>query len=1326
MADTYLNKKGAQHRAEKTKEWADARFVRYTTYNAVGVAGNGKNVSVLSPQTLFVPDGLIMGGTALSAGLVTRGICGVTTPDGKGGCTKENLYLNYDGNNNYSRKVVLGAGGAGNEIANSSGAYTYSAVRGDQMVAYVTNYVPGAIKTWFDSNVHIPSIKTLNTNNSSTLPVSSSEARSGSGSINLHKVSKTGKFSDLNNRGEAFLSWGGQNFAGSYGPIDSAMIGDLSANRLAFMTPAGISVEYSRDSGTTWQDYGATDSQKLALTSTGANFIIGKADSSNKATERYMLRISLHTSEGKVYTQLNKFALYVSTNGSNGSYCTIRARTQNNYLNKVDKWDVFANKQSIAGWSGWNIINTSTITTYGNTASSQYGEIQLIFGCTSGSTSYAGLQIQRLMGFGGVGWQTPSNMAKYGTIYSYDYNQNAIFPAGLNATSLSEGGTPLANKYLGKAIATTTVLGGVKSKATGTTAGRYYNVQVNSDGTMKVNVPWTDTNTSHSHSAGVGLVGSGSAGTSGTYTYKAKLRSETALTVDSATATTSGNVYPVAVDKSGYLSLNVPLAGFEDILKGIKGRTQVEWNALNAGEYGSNSTYNGATLPPVILENNSGFWNSASGRPLDISFHFTKKEKITTLQVKCPPYSGVNPTMTVYYAQKGDAGLTLYKEIATISTADRKAYEFNEEGISADYWVVRFTSSGWIDLRLCSPSGLFTTGLYTEECHQQIMDRFNGYQPVGNYQPKGDYVTYDNASKDIYLGSHGIHSGTRPSSGSATLMGNGYWIQESSVGVSSAVSGGVAVSSEMTPDYIYVSNRKITINSSGIVSDAGTFKFDGNPGSVATSADLINYQKKGNYVTIDTAQTITGRKTFNSPANVNGQEVATAIFKTSNGGQLIIGKEGPNSGTMLRFDQTAGTTRLRFRASATPGAIVWSQPEKGAVLYFDLTNSAGVSTRTTLDARSGTIARTSDIGNGKITIQKNGTEVGSFTTNQSSGKTINLTLAKSDVGLGNVDNTADKDKSVKYASSAGDASNAFKLVSEDKQTEYDWITIHNIFDRISDLERYTKVYYVDTNKTTSNSHGTPINSKFESNAEMISSDMSTNFDTYPTNQCIYADRVGDVTPNELKIGDIIVIDGYLSRYVSDKTTVSTSSSGQASVIRVKFTAINKQYLDRINGKANVGHTHAISEITNLQSTLNGKQATLVSGTNIKTINGNSILGSGNLSLAMSIAQKSINNDIINATSTKSCYVVIDNWLVQWGVFIGAYGDTTNWEVTFPKAYYWYPAVILQTKDTNTGNQGIPYSNGAVVTSNDGGASFTFQLRRSETCPVYWIAIGGLH
>ena len=183
---------------------------------------------------------------------------------------------------------------------------------------------------------------------------------------------------------------------------------------------------------------------------------------------------------------------------------------------------------------------------------------------------------------------------------------------------------------------------------------------------------------------------------------------------------------------------NIPSAGFEDILEGVVGRTKVEWNSLNAGEYGSNSTYNGATLPPVMLEGTTAFWNSGSGKPLDISFHFTKKEKITSLQVKCPPYGGNSTTMTIYYAQEGDTELTLYKEIATISIIERKSYDFNEEGISADYWVIRFTASGWIDLRLCKPGSSFTPGLYSEVFHEQLMDKMNGYQPVGNYALKSE------------------------------------------------------------------------------------------------------------------------------------------------------------------------------------------------------------------------------------------------------------------------------------------------------------------------------------------------------------------------------------------------------------------------------------------------------------------------------------------------------------------------------------------------------------------------------------------------------------
>lgn len=84
-------------------------------------------------------------------------------------------------------------------------------------------------------------------------------------------------------------------------------------------------------------------------------------------------------------------------------------------------------------------------------------------------------------------------------------------------------------------------------------------------------------------SAGIGLAGGA---TSGNATLKANLRSETKLTVDSAAATTtSGRVYPVAADKSGYLAVNVPWSDTDT------GATSVEvtgtGNAITAASYDS-------------------------------------------------------------------------------------------------------------------------------------------------------------------------------------------------------------------------------------------------------------------------------------------------------------------------------------------------------------------------------------------------------------------------------------------------------------------------------------------------------------------------------------------------------------------------------------------------------------------------------------------------------------------------------------------------------------------------------------------------------------------
>ena len=234
---------------------------------------------------------------------------------------------------------------------------------------------------------------------------------------------------------EANLAWGGHNFAGSYGPIDAAMIPALGANRLAFISPDAVTVTYSRDGGSTWTDYGASSDTKRGLFATGSTFTIGKADSTNKATAnttKYQLRITIDTDKAPVYSILNKFAIYVSTNGSNSCWCSIDASLEST----PTTWVNFAKQVGISGWSGWNIINTNGLTTYGNNASSQYGLVRFTFGANGGNTSYTGLQVVQILGYGGVGWSTPSNMARIGHLYSYDSWQNAFFPAQINANNM--------------------------------------------------------------------------------------------------------------------------------------------------------------------------------------------------------------------------------------------------------------------------------------------------------------------------------------------------------------------------------------------------------------------------------------------------------------------------------------------------------------------------------------------------------------------------------------------------------------------------------------------------------------------------------------------------------------------------------------------------------------------------------------------------------------------------------------------------------------------------------------------------------------------------
>lgn len=128
----------------------EGNFVSYEN-NTAEVLGTSTTLAKTYPDKLFIPKGIVMGGTAAASGLTTRGITGVTTPSDTGACQKDVLYLNFDGGSDksYIHTVVLGAPNEGNAIdvnsvtesttvpAHFMGT-TYGAIRGDQMVNYVT------------------------------------------------------------------------------------------------------------------------------------------------------------------------------------------------------------------------------------------------------------------------------------------------------------------------------------------------------------------------------------------------------------------------------------------------------------------------------------------------------------------------------------------------------------------------------------------------------------------------------------------------------------------------------------------------------------------------------------------------------------------------------------------------------------------------------------------------------------------------------------------------------------------------------------------------------------------------------------------------------------------------------------------------------------------------------------------------------------------------------------------------------------------------------------------------------------------------------------
>lgn len=215
------------------------------------------------------------------------------------------------------------------------------------------------------------------------------------------------------------------NSAGFTRPVHR-FIRDLRPNKLAFTLPANITMEYSTNAGSSWTSFGYTDAQKAGPFISrhfGGSIAIGPT--SGERTTSMQTRITI-TNDGRDCF-IDQFYIWMSTSG-HGTTVDIQFTTQSAKTTWVD-WRMGV---GLGGWAGPNIINVSELR-YGNTIYS----IRFTFKITSIHADYKTQPgtIYDIQAYGGMGcWGSKNNMMTHDSLFTWDYGQNATFPANVSAT----------------------------------------------------------------------------------------------------------------------------------------------------------------------------------------------------------------------------------------------------------------------------------------------------------------------------------------------------------------------------------------------------------------------------------------------------------------------------------------------------------------------------------------------------------------------------------------------------------------------------------------------------------------------------------------------------------------------------------------------------------------------------------------------------------------------------------------------------------------------------------------------------------------------------
>lgn len=283
------------------------------------------------------------------------------------------------------------------------------------------------------------------------------------------------------------------------------------------------------------------------------------------------------------------------------------------------------------------------------------------------------------------------------------------------------------------------------------------------------------------------------------------------------------------------------------------------------------------------------------------------------------------------------------------------------------------------------------------------------------------------------------------------------------------------------------------------------------------------------------------------------------------------------NGVTLTGDKTA--SQLGFASVATSGS------------YNDLTNKPTIPT----------------VNNATLTIQKNGTNVQTFTANQSTNATANITVPTKTSDLTNDDNVV-KDASYVHTDNNYTTTEKNKLSGiasgAEVNVQANWSETNTSSDAY--IKNKPTIPTVNNATLTIQKNGTTVNS-FTANA---SSNVTANI-TVPTKTSDLTNN-GSGGTNYKYINDI----GKYFDYTGAQTLAGLGVYGNDRIY-YQTTYTSGGVTDNFIG--------AIATTSDVAA----KQDQLVSGSNIKTVGGNSLLGSGNVALPTKTSDLTNDSNFIN-------------------------------------------------------------------------------------------------